>query len=115
MENFLKGLEFGIIYLTSLFLMFQLKHLVVDFFIQNRYPYMWMNKGKLLHPGGWLHAGSHGLSSFFIFWLMHPPFTWITLASFLCFFEVLVHFGIDFVKMNINALHSVYRVAAAGE
>lgn len=102
MENFLKGLEFGIYMLLLMALMFQVKHLVVDFFIQNRYPYMWMNKHNMLHPGGWLHAGSHGLWSFAIFWLMHPPFAWVELALFLCGFEVLMHFIIDYVKMNIG-------------
>ena len=85
-----------------LFFLFNLKHLIVDFFVQNRFPYMWMNKHKFLHPGGWLHAGGHGLASIVVLypWL-EVSFPYIL---FLCFMETLIHFWIDCVKMNVGIL-----------
>lgn len=102
-EGWLMGVNVGIDIALGLFLMFQIKHLIVDFFIQNRYPYMWLNKHKLFHPGGWLHAGGHAVASFGIFYIMQSPFAWVKLALSLCFFEVLVHFAIDCAKMRIGA------------
>ena len=89
----------------AMLVLFQLKHLAVDFLIQDRFPYMWMNKHKVLHPGGWLHAGGHGIASFLILALFCVPSTlmpWIGSAIALCVGETLIHFAIDYVKMNIN-------------
>ncbi len=99
---FVPGMKFGIHVALLLVLLFQVKHLVVDFFVQNRFPYMWMNKHKFLHPGGWLHAGSHAVASFGIFFLMHPPFPWVEVAVYLCAAELFSHFGIDRLKMHIG-------------
>jgi hypothetical protein len=102
MEYFYKGLEFGFRYILVIFFLFQVKHMVVDFFVQNRFPYMWLNKGKFFHPGGWLHAISHGVCSYWVFYLVYPPVAWEELAVGLCIWETFIHFGIDFVKMNIG-------------
>jgi len=86
------------------FLMFQIKHLFADFIFQT--PYMWMNKHKLLHPGGWLHAGTHAVASFVIFVMIHPPIVstapWWGAALILCGIELMVHFLIDLCKMRIG-------------
>ena len=90
--------------LTLLFLAcFNVKHLVIDFFLQNRFPYMWQNKHLLFHPGGWLHAGSHGLGSLLIFGIMSSGASgWFLPAFLLCLGETFIHFGIDYCKMNIG-------------
>ncbi len=98
-----QGMGFGAMLTLGLFFAFQVKHLVVDFFIQNRFPYMWMNKHKLSHPGGWLHAGGHAVASLGILALVHPPsLPWVTGALTLCAIELFIHFWIDLIKMRIN-------------
>ncbi len=104
MEDMLSGIRFGIGWTLILFFLFQVKHMVVDFFVQNRFPYMWMNKGKIIHPGGWLHAGGHGVVSFGIFYLTSPPTEWFGLAISLCAMEILAHFTIDYLKVGLTKM-----------
>jgi hypothetical protein len=89
-----------------LFFLFQAKHLIMDFFVQSRFPYMWLNKGKLLHPGGWLHAGTNALGSFGVFALVHPPTVfsapWWSVAAIICEAEFFIHFFIDLCKVRLN-------------
>jgi hypothetical protein len=94
----------GMVIMFLFVLAFQVKHLLVDFFLQNRYPYMWQNKHKLLHPGGWLHAGSHGLGSLIFFGFVSlKGGTWVSATIPICLAEVFVHFFIDMTKMRLNA------------
>jgi hypothetical protein len=106
LEGWLQGINFGAIMVLLMFFLFQLKHLIVDFFIQNRFPYMWMNKHKLFHWGGWLHAGSHAVFSFPILAFIHPPgtwgFSWMYGAIALCIAEMFIHFFIDMIKMRVG-------------
>lgn len=83
---------------TALFLMtlFIVKHFVFDFIYQP--PYQWMNKGTYGHPGGILHAGQHGLSSLVILLFFTNPWTAVALAL----FEFILHYHIDWAKMNFN-------------
>lgn len=100
-------------YEMALFMMFGfiVKHTVMDFFVQNRVPWMWMNKGKFMHPGGLVHAGTHALGT----WGLLAPFAtylqlnqegyflwerllWTTLT-----FEFIVHYFTDYFKMKICA------------
>jgi hypothetical protein len=92
----------GILVVLTLFALFQVKHLIVDFFIQNRFPYMWMNKHLVWHPGGWLHAGGHGLSSMLVFYLVRPDTDWLGIAAGISLAETYIHFGIDWSKMNFG-------------
>ena len=96
----------GAVMVLIFFVLFQIKHMVIDFFLQNRFPYMWQNKHKFFHPGGWLHAGSHAVPSFGILALAHFPtvggFPWWQAALLLCGAELLIHFSIDLVKMRIG-------------
>jgi hypothetical protein len=89
-----------------LFFLFQVKHLILDFLVQDRFPYMWMNKGDLYHLGGWLHALSNALGSFGVLALVHPPtvaeMPWWTAAATLCWCEMLLHFAIDFTRVRLN-------------
>jgi hypothetical protein len=103
LEYWLQGLDFGVLLILTLLLLFQVKHLVVDFVIQNRFPYMWMNKHKFFHPGGWLHAGGHAVASFGVLALIHPSgMYWVKAALVLCIGEMFIHFLIDLVKMRIG-------------
>lgn len=94
--------------LLWLLFLFQIKHLVVDFFLQNRFPYMWVNKHRVFHPGGWLHAGSHAVATFLIFAHWHRPtigpgIPWVDAAIILSVVELFIHFLIDLCKMRFNA------------
>lgn len=74
-----------------------LKHFAIDFPAQT--PYQWMNKGTYGHPGGILHAGLHGVGTFLVFmiFVVQPQF-----ALFLAAIDMVLHYHIDWAKMNIN-------------
>jgi len=73
------------------------KHFIWDFLYQP--PYMWQNKGTFLHPGGLLHAGLHAGTSYLILsFFMINPLGALILAS----LEFVLHYAIDWAKMNIN-------------
>mgnify|MGYP005863549685 CR=1 FL=1 len=98
-KEFLAGIWFT---LTLLFAL-NAKHLVIDFFVQNRFPYMWQNKHLLFHPGGWLHAGSHAIGTIVTLGLLSGfvpnsvlPILYVSL------YEMVVHFFIDYFKMNLG-------------
>lgn len=77
--------------------LFQLKHFVCDFLLQG--PYMFMNKGTYGHPGGILHSAVQVLGTVVILALFGVTF-WPTLL--LSLLEGVIHYHIDWVKMNIN-------------
>jgi len=101
-DAWLQGATYGVFSALAFFFMFQLKHLVMDFLIQNRFPYMRKSKGLLFHPGGWLHAGSHGVASFGILALLFNGLDSLSDALILCGCEVCIHFLIDYCKALIN-------------
>lgn len=74
----------------------QIKHLVIDFPLQ--FPYQYLNKGTYGHPGGLLHSGMHGIGTFIvlIFW------STLYMAVLLAVIDALVHYHIDWAKVNIN-------------
>lgn len=82
---------------TVLFLLFT-KHLFIDFPLQT--PYQWMNKGTYGHPGGLLHAGLHALGTLLVFLFVGAA---IEGAVILATIDGLIHYHIDWAKMNINA------------
>jgi hypothetical protein len=72
------------------------KHLIVDFPLQR--PYQWKNKGTYGHPGGILHATLHSVGTFVcLCWIIPLP-----LCLVLGMIDGLVHYHIDWAKMNIN-------------
>jgi hypothetical protein len=71
-----------------------IKHFIVDFPLQQKY--MYSNKGTYGHPGGLLHALLHGVGT----WICLIPFTKIALI--LATVDLLVHYHIDWAKMNLN-------------
>lgn len=83
-----------------LFTMLVIKHFVFDFLYQP--PYQWMNKGTYGHPGGILHSLQHILGTFLCLFIASVPIPnyyvlWTALAG-----EFLVHYHVDWVKMNFN-------------
>lgn len=83
---------------TTLWLILLLftKHFIVDFPMQVRYQ--WSNKGTYGHPGGILHSGLHAIATFLCF-LFFAPFTVALTALFI---DGLVHYHVDWAKMNLN-------------
>ena len=72
------------------------KHFIVDFPLQVRYQ--WSNKGTYGHPGGILHAALHGMGTWVCFaWYAPEAAIWLSL------FDMVLHYHIDWAKMNLNA------------
>jgi hypothetical protein len=61
-------------------------------------PYQWQNKGTYGHLGGILHAGLHAAVTYFILLLVALP----ELAFWLAILEGVIHYHIDWAKMNLN-------------
>lgn len=76
------------------------KHFIIDFLLQP--PYMWQNKGKWLHPGGLLHAGLHGIATFYVLMWFMPDH--LAVLSALCVYESVIHYLIDFTKVNVTKM-----------
>lgn len=72
------------------------KHFVVDFPLQNRYQ--WSNKGTYGHPGGILHSALHAFGTMLCLVWYAPA-----VALYLAIADGLVHYHIDWAKMNLNA------------
>ena len=78
-------------------LLLALKHFTCDGPLQ--FPYQYLNKGKLGHPGGLLHAGIHALFTFMVLIaVMVDP----GLATALALFDGLMHYIIDYAKTNLT-------------
>jgi hypothetical protein len=58
---------------------------------------MYSNKGTYLHMGGIVHAGLHGLATWACF-AWYAPLA----AVYLGLTDMLVHYHIDWAKMNLN-------------
>lgn len=71
------------------------KHCIVDFPLQHRYQYS--NKGTYGHPGGILHAGLHGIGTYLCLFAFTPVAVWMA------FVDAVVHYHIDWSKMNLNS------------
>lgn len=87
------------------FIAFGIKHFIVDFLWQ--LPYEWQNKGKYGHPGGIWHSAKHAITTFFILAIMSAQFGLvesisINLILWVSFVEFLVHYHMDWIKVNIN-------------
>ncbi len=71
------------------------KHCIVDFPLQTKFQYS--NKGTYGHPGGILHAGLHGLGTYLCLFAFTPIAVWMA------FVDAVVHYHIDWAKMNLNS------------
>jgi Protein of unknown function (DUF3307) len=72
------------------------KHFIVDFPLQK--PYQWQNKGTYGHLGGILHSLLHAVGTFLCFVYFVPT----TMCLLLSVIDMIVHYHIDWAKMNIN-------------
>lgn len=80
--------------LILIFLLFT-KHFFIDFPLQTKYQYL--NKGTYGHPGGLLHAGLHGIGTYFVLSFCTIPYLlYFALADFV------LHYHIDWAKMKLN-------------
>lgn len=71
------------------------KHFIIDFPLQ--WEYQWQNKGTYGHPGGLIHAALHGIGTYLCFiWFD------IAIALIFAFADVIIHYHIDWAKMNLN-------------
>ena len=86
-------------FLLLLFLL-QIKHLLVDWSWQPAYE--WKNKGTYGHPGGILHAFKNaiGTAAVFSFFFPHMILLLVVFAI-----DFLLHYHIDWAKMNINRIY----------
>lgn len=80
----------------TLITLLTIKHFICDFPLQS-FPYMYRNKGTYGHPGGILHASVHAIGTLIVL----LPFT--GLALILAVLDMVVHYHIDWAKMNVNA------------
>lgn len=76
--------------------LFAFKHFLVDFPMQR--PFQWMNKGTYGHLGGIEHSGLHFAGTVLtLCWFV--PYPVALLAGLV---DGIVHYHIDWMKMNIN-------------
>jgi hypothetical protein len=78
------------------------KHYIVDFPLQTKFQ--WSNKGTYGHPGGVLHAILHGIGTHAIIYLI---FSDSVVAFVLGLIDAVVHYHIDWAKMNLNARYKL--------
>lgn len=88
----------------TLLVLFQIKHFICDFPLQNQYML-----GKM-QATGWVlpltaHALVHALGTFTITYLVFTPAYWmdgIVLASLLAILDFIIHFTVDRIKASPN-------------
>jgi Protein of unknown function (DUF3307) len=83
--------------ILALMTVLAIKHFVLDFITQT--PYQWMNKGTYGHPGGILHSGLHALVTVMLLLFFTSN---IALIALIGVFEFIVHYHMDWAKMNLN-------------
>jgi hypothetical protein len=83
-----------------LLLLLQLKHLIVDWCWQPEYE--WKNKGTYGHFGGIRHALKNAIGTAICFIPFIPFSIWPLL--YILAIDYLIHYHIDFCKMNINRI-----------
>ena len=72
-----------------------IKHLISDFPLQ-MFPWMYLNKGRYLHLGGIIHAAINGIGTLIVL----SFFFEIKLSIFYALIDMLLHYHIDWAKMN---------------
>jgi hypothetical protein len=78
------------------------KHFVVDFPLQTKFQ--WSNKGTYGHPGGFLHAWLHGIGTAIVIYMI---FCDVVLSVAIGFVDAVIHYHIDWAKMNLNARYQL--------
>jgi hypothetical protein len=87
----------GSIDVLFLLMLLFIKHFIVDFPLQS-YPYQYKNKGTYGHPGGILHSGLHAGGTLICLVFFVP----LQLATMLAVVDGIIHYHIDWSKMNFN-------------
>lgn len=83
--------------IAYMFAVLFIKHFIFDFLLQG--PYQYLNKGTYGHPGGVLHSGLQAIGSYLALGVIIPT-SFMLLV--LCCAEFLIHYHVDWAKMNIN-------------
>ena len=78
-------------------LAFEAKHFICDFVIQTEWQVR--TKGIYGHPGGFVHAGAHALTSIPAILVWGPS---LKLMATLVIVEFLIHYHMDFAKEQIG-------------
>lgn len=81
----------------NILLLLNLKHFICDFPLQ-AFPFQYTNKGTYGHIGGVLHSVIHIVGSFLVLYFFVP----LELAFVLSIFDGMVHYHIDWAKVNIG-------------
>lgn len=81
-----------------LLILFQVKHFIADFWLQ--FSYMIEEKGTYWAEGGRHHALMHAAGTFLVLSFVQPQY--IDLAMYLAFLDGIIHYHIDWAKMNIS-------------
>ena len=91
------------------------KHFVADFVVQNRWQAM--NKGTYGHPGGIVHASIHFIFTVAVLLAIAIRLNEIPLLFYLALGESILHYHIDWAKMNlVNKLDvNAYSPSPGGE
>lgn len=90
--------------LLSIGLLLTAKHFIADGPLQMEY--MYMNKGRLGHPGGILHALLHGFLTFLILvWFVGPLAIWLGCA------DMCIHYFVDLLKVRLTAKYAWSKMA----
>ncbi|RYD64402.1 MAG: DUF3307 domain-containing protein [Verrucomicrobiaceae bacterium] len=77
----------------------QHKHLLIDWVWQPKFE--WSNKHCYGHPGGICHAGKNALGTGLCLFVGMPGVT-MAFALWLTFLDFVIHYHIDWSKMNLN-------------
>lgn len=93
----LSSAQVAVVMLMALFI----KHFIVDFPLQ-AFPYQYRNKGTYGHPGGLLHSGLHVVGTALAL-LPFADSSRVDVMLLLAFADGVIHYHIDWAKMNINA------------
>lgn len=90
--------------IISLFAGLFLKHFICDFILQT--PYQFLNKGTYGHLGGVLHSVIQAIGSVIILTIIGFNVLSLFTISWVCTVEYLVHYHIDWAKMNLNKYYN---------
>lgn len=73
-----------------------IKHFICDFPLQS-HPWIYQNKAIYGHLSGVVHAAIHGIGTYFVLAIFN-----VEAAGILAVVDCLVHYHIDWSKVNIN-------------
>jgi len=84
--------------LLAVLALLQFKHLIVDWCWQPAYE--WQNKGTYGHFGGIRHAAKNAIGTMLCF----APFVAWQLLPWIAAVDFVIHYHVDWMKMNINRI-----------